>query len=98
MRPDGARAALGLDGGADVLDLHIAGAGGGVDCRGLGEGDVVVDVDVAVEVVVMAFADGYVVAVLNDWRVVDDLLDAAVDVAAAAHSARAGGGVGGDGD
>src|SRR5258707_13629328 len=29
--PDGAGAALGLDGGADVLDLHITGAGGGVD-------------------------------------------------------------------
>ena len=68
----------------------IAGAGGGVDGGGFGEGDVVVDADVAVEVVVVALADGDVVAVLDDGRVADDLLDAAVDVAAAAHPAVAG--------
>ena len=46
----------------------------------------------------MAFADGDVVAVLDDGRVVDDLLDAAVDVVAAAHPAMAGVDVGDDMD
>jgi hypothetical protein len=46
----------------------------------------------------MAFADGDLVAVLNDRRVVDDLLDAAVDVIAAAHPAVTGAEVGGDVD
>ncbi len=95
---DGAGAALGLDGGADVLDRYVTGAGGGVDGRGLGEGDLVVDGDIAVEVVVVAFADGDVVAVLDDGRVGDDLLDAAVDVAASAHPAMAGADVGDDVD
>src|SRR6059058_5712711 len=98
MGADGAGAALGFDGGADVLDLHIAGAGGGVDRGGLGEGDVVIDADVAIEIVVMALADGEVVAVLDDGRVVYDLLDAAVDVVAAAHPAVAGVKVGDDVD
>ena len=85
-----ARAALGLDGGTDVLDLDVAGAGGGANGRGFGKGDLVVDVDIAEEVVVVAFPDGDVVAILDDGRVGDDLLDAAVDVAASAHPAVAG--------
>ena len=93
---DVAGAALGFEGGADVLNFDVAGAGGGGDGGGFGEGDVVVDGDVAVEVVVVTFADGDVVAVLNDGRVVDDLLDAAVDVAASAHPAVAGADVGDD--
>ncbi len=40
-----------------------------------------------IEIVVVAFADGDVVAALDDGRVGDDLLDAAVDVATAAHPA-----------
>jgi hypothetical protein len=42
------------------------------------------------EVVVVAFADGDVIAILNDRRIVGDLLHAAVNVAAAAHPAVAG--------
>src|SRR5438552_882112 len=96
--PDSAGAALGLDVCADVLDLHIAGAGGCADAGGFGEGDVVVDADIAVEVVIVAFADGDVITVLDDGRVVHDLLDAAVDVASAAHPAVAGAEMGDDVD
>ena len=60
-----------------------------------GEGDVVVDGDVAVEVVVVvAVADGDLVAALGDGRVGGDLLDAGVDVGAATHDNRGLGGRG----
>lgn len=78
---DGAGAALCLERGADVIDGHVAGTGGGVDVGGTGKGDVVVDGDVAEEVVVVGFADDDVVAVLGDGRVVNDLLDAGIGVA-----------------
>ncbi len=94
MDANGAGAALGPDGGTDVLDQYVAGAGGGIDARGLGQGDLIVDGDVAVEVVVMAFADGDVVAALDDGRVGDDLLDPTVNVAASAHPTMAGADVG----
>jgi hypothetical protein len=58
-----------------------------VEAGGAGQGDVVVDGNVAKEIVVVVLADDDFVAVLDDGRVVDDLLDARVDVAAATHPA-----------
>ena len=46
----------------------------------------------------MALADGDVVAALDDGWIVDDLLDAAVDVAAAVHPAVVGVDMGDDVD
>lgn len=43
----------------------------------MGESDIVIDADVAEEIIV-AFADGDVVSVLHDGGIVDDLLDAIV--------------------
>lgn len=86
----GAGAGLGLEGCADVLNVNVAGACGGVDIGSGGKSDVVVDADVAVEIVIVALAYGDVVSALDNWRVADDLLDAAVDVVSAAHPAVAG--------
>jgi hypothetical protein len=95
---DVAGAALSFDGGAYVLYFDVAGAGACANSGGAGEGDLVVDGDVAEEVAGVAFADRDVVPALNDGWVRDDLLDAAVDVTAAAHPAMAGVEVGDDVD
>src|SRR6202044_556629 len=87
---DAAGAALSFDGGTDVLNFDVAGACGGVDGGSAGEGDLVVDADVVEEVVVVTFPDGDVVTILDDRRVADDLLNAAVGVAATTHPAMAG--------
>ena len=79
---DGAGAALGLEAGADVLDFNVAGAGDGIDRGFAGEGDLVVDADVAKQIGIVAIADGDVVAVLDDGRIVDDLLETGVAASA----------------
>ena len=72
----------GFEGGAYVLNLDIAGASVGADVGGAGKGDVVVDGDVAEEVVRVRFADGDVAAVLGDGWIVGNLLGAGFAVAA----------------
>jgi len=56
----------------------------------VGEGDVVVDGDVAIAVFAVALADSDVVTALKDGWVADDLLDAAIGVRASTHPAVAG--------
>ena len=72
-----------VEAGADVLNVEAAGAAGGFDGGGAGKGDVVVDDNVAIEVVVVAIADGDLIAALGDGWVGGDLVDAGVDVGAA---------------
>ena len=55
--PDGPGAALRFDIGSYVLNFDVAGAGDGRDGGGVGKGDVVIDADVAIEIVVVVLAD-----------------------------------------
>ena len=80
---DGTGAGLGFDVVTYILNFDVAGSGRGGNGRGAGKGDVVLNIDVAVEIFIVAVANGDVVAVLNDGRIGDDLLNSGFDVTAA---------------
>ena len=81
---------MGFETGADILNIDVTRTGCGYQVGGAGGGDLVVNGDIAVEIAIVAFADSDVVAVLDDGWVAGDLLDAGIDITAAAHPAAIG--------
>ncbi len=87
---DVARAGARSQAGSYVLYRNLSGAGIRGNGGGAWQRDVVVDVDVAVEAVVAALADGDDVSVLLDRRIADNLIHAGFCVAGVIEQALAG--------
>src|SRR6185437_6880748 len=78
---NGTGAGLCFEGGAYVLNINISGASAGANAGGTGKSDVIIDADIAEEIVGMGLADGDGVAVLHDGGIAGDLLNSGFAVA-----------------